>query len=70
MEELAVSKKSNPEQYGASRIKVQIPSKEVPENERWRLGLLDSLFKVKVEKFMCVKDTRHVCAMIESLCST
>ena len=65
-----VTKLSNPEQYGASRIKMEIHSKDVPENERWRLGLLDSLFKVKLEKFLRVEDTRQVCAMIESLCST
>lgn len=60
---------ADPENYSSARIKVRLPKSEVPENERWRLGLLSSLLKLREEKHIHVVDTEQVCAMIQSLCN-
>ena len=65
-----VSNLNQPQFYSATRVKISLPVKEVPEPERWRLGLLTSLMKVKGEKYLRVEDTKHICAMLESLCNT
>ena len=59
-----------PEFYSSARIKMELPTKKVPEAEKWRLGLLDNLLKLKKESFMKVEDSKAICAMIDSLCST
>ena len=59
-----------PEFFSAARVKLALPVREVPEPERWRLGLLTSLMKIKGEKYLRAEDTKHICAMIESLCNT
>ena len=60
----------NPEKYSTTRIRIELPVKEVPQSEKWRLGLLENLLKVKEEKYINVIDTTHVMAMIQSLCNT
>ena len=35
----------NPWSYSASRIKAELPSQAVPENEKWRLGLMTALIQ-------------------------
>ena len=52
------------------RVRYSLPSQRVPEQEMWRLGLLESLLGLRSEKYNLVQDTRTVCAMIDSLCST
>ena len=61
---------SQPEFYSAGRIKIDLPIKQVPEAEKWRLGLLDSLWKMKEQKYLRVEDTKAICAMLDSLCNT
>jgi hypothetical protein len=56
--------------YSSGRIIAALPVKEVPEREQWRLGLIRSLMVVRDEKMIRMKDTKHICAMFESLCST
>ena len=56
----------------ASKLEVKslLPVEMVPENESWRLGLLDTLLKERC----CIEkeggDTKRVISMISSLCST
>ena len=59
-----------PEFYSSARIVAALPVKQVPAAEQWRLGLLRSLKVVRDEKMTRMEDTRHICAMFESLCST
>ena len=61
---------SQPHMYSAFKIKASLPVKSVPEKEKWRLGLLSSLFKVRSEMYLRVEDTKSICSMIDSLCST
>ena len=61
---------AHPQFFSSARVKVELPTKLVPGIERWRLGLLDSLLKLKMEKFLRVEDSKTICAMIDSLCST
>ena len=68
-----LSKKTSmvqPHLYSSERIKAALPVQHVPEREQWRLGLLTSLLNLKCEKYLRVEETKHICAMIESLCST
>ena len=65
-----ISKLEKVEQYSAWRVKESLPVKKVPEKEKWRLGLLNTLLGMKSERFMEVQDSKRICAMIDSLCST
>ena len=58
------------EKYASWRVKDALGRKEVPENEMWRLGLLTNLLSMKMDKFTKVQDSKQLCAMIDSLCST
>ena len=51
-------------------MKSLLQVKEVPDSEKWRLGLLDSLVQLRVQKEKEGVDTRRVVAMLSSLCST
>ena len=59
-----------PEMYSSARVKLALPVKKVPDNEQWRLGLITSLMNMKIEKFARVEDSKTLCAMLDSLCST
>ena len=61
---------NRPACYSSSKIREALPSKEVPDNEKWRLGLITNLIKLKHERYHQVKDFKHICALIDSLCST
>ena len=52
------------------RVKEALGRKSVPENEKWRLGLLTTLLNMKMDKLIQVQDSKQLCAMIDSLCST
>ena len=58
------------EEYSARRVKDALPVKQVPEREKWRLGLFSNLMKLKTEKHLVVQDSRQICAMLDSLAST
>ena len=58
------------EHYSSARLKAALPVKEVPDKEKWRLGLLTSLLNLRTEYYKKVMDTKTITAMIESLCST
>ena len=61
---------NQPQFFSSARVRMALPVLEVPEKEMWRLGLLDNLMKLKEEKYLRVVDTKKICAMIDSLCST
>ena len=60
----------SPWNFSPGRIKTALPSLEVPEKERWRLGLLTSLLKLRHEKHLSIVDKKRTQAMIDSLCSS
>ena len=60
----------NPYTFSLEKIKGSLPIKKVPDNEKWRLGLLKTLFKIKDEKMARMESTQDICAMIDSLCNT
>ena len=51
-------------------MKSLLQVKEVPDSERWRLGLLDFLLQLRLQQEKEGVDTRRVVAMLSSLCST
>ena len=61
---------NQPQFYSSTRVKAALPVRQVPDTEQWRLGLLGSLIKMKNERHLRVIDTKTICAMIDSLCST
>ena len=65
-----MTKLHQPQFYSATRVRLALPVQHVPENEKWRLGLLTSLMKVQREKQSRVEDTKHIRGMIESLCNS
>jgi hypothetical protein len=65
-----VTKMDNVESYSSWRVRESLPVQKVPEKEMWRVGLLTSLMGLRSEKYKMVQDTKSICAMIDSLCST
>ena len=43
---------------------------KVPENEKWRLGLLTTHLSMRQDKYTNVQDSKQITAMIDSLSST
>ena len=65
-----VTKMDNVESYSSWRVRESLPVQKVPEKEMWRVGLLTSLMGLRSEKYKMVQDTKSICAMLDSLCST
>ena len=65
-----VTNMDNVESYSSWRVRESLPVQNVPEKEMWRVGLLNSLMGLRSEKYKRIQDTKHICAMIDSLCST
>ena len=61
---------SKPQFCSAAKVRAALPVKEVPVQEVWRLGLLDYLLLLRKDKYLEVQDSKRICAMIDSLCST
>ena len=61
---------SNPEQWNSVKIREHLPVLSVPDSEKWRLGLITNLFKLKREKYHSAEDFQNISRMIDSLCST
>ena len=59
-----------PESYSSWKVREAQPVQRVPMNEMWRLGLLAKLMEIRRNKYMEVKDSQRITAMIDSLCST
>ena len=58
------------ESFSSWRIKGALGMLEVPENEKWRLGLLTTLITMRQNKYTNVQDSKQLTAMIASLSST
>ena len=54
----------------ARMVRDALPVAEVPENELWRLGLLDILLRDRADLEKEGSDSKSVRAMISSLCAT
>jgi hypothetical protein len=56
--------------FSSWRVKGALSMKKVPENEKWRLGLLTTLISMRQDKYTNVQDSKQLTAMIDSLSST
>ena len=65
-----VAKHEQVEWFSSWRVRELLPVKSVPENEKWRLGLLTYLMEMRFDKYLEVKDSKQICAMVDSLSST
>ena len=56
----------------ADRISVKnaLPIKQVPEGERWRLGLLDHLLELRSQLDKDDSEFKRIVAMLSSLCTS
>ena len=59
-----------PQCFSSWKIKSVLPVKKVPVDHMWRLGLMTNLMEIKQRKYMEVKDSQRITAMLDSLCST
>ena len=60
----------DPCDFSTQKIKMKLPVKDVPVEQKWRLGLMETLMAMKVDKFVIAEDSARICAMLDSLCST
>ena len=51
-------------------VKNALPIKQVPEGERWRLGLLDHLLQLRSQLDKDGSEFKRIVAMISSLCTS
>ena len=51
---------SKPEQFSSARIRMALAVQVVPDNEKWRLGLITRFMKMKAEKHLRVADSKHI----------
>ena len=56
--------------YSGYRIKQQLPVREVPDNQKWRLGFINKLYNMREEKNLCAEDNLKITAWLDSLCNT
>ena len=61
---------NQPEAFGSARIRASLPAQEVPDKEKWRLGLITTLLMVRSENQLRQEDSKSICAMLDSLCNT
>ena len=59
-----------PERCSSLRVTEVLQVQDVPQAERWRLGLLSHLMEMKKKKFIEVQDSKRITAMLDILCST
>ena len=59
-----------PYMYGPERLKLVLSNMTVPNNEKWRLGLLDNLLTIRKEKQQDLLSTDRISEMISGLCNT
>ena len=60
----------DPWQCSPEQLKQVYKLYEVPDVEKWRLPLLEKLLDQKFEMKNCGENTRTICALIDSLCTT
>ena len=58
------------ERFSSWRVRELLPVQSVPEKEKWRLGLLTHLMELRQKRYIEVEDSKQICAMMDSLCST
>ena len=51
-------------------VKNALPIKQVPESERWRLGLLDHLIQLRSQLDKEESEFKRIVAMLSSLCTS
>ena len=64
------TKVSQPELRSGKFIRTNLPTKSVPEEEKWRVGLLWSCLNLRSDIERKLEDSASICAMITSLCNT
>ena len=62
--------KLDPWVFSSQRIKLELPVRTIPENQQWRIGLMEKLMEMRCNKHLCVEDSARICAMLDSLCAT
>jgi hypothetical protein len=58
------------ESYSSWRVNDALGMQKIPEHEKWRLGLLTSLDKMRQGRQNRVLESKQLCGMIDSLNST
>ena len=56
--------------HTGSQIKAALPVMEVPEKEKWRLGLLSLLFDQRKVQYENQENLKFINGLLDSLCST
>ena len=64
------TKVSQPELRSGKFIQTNLPTKSVPAEEEWRVGLLWSCLNLRSDIERKLEDSASICAMITSLCNT
>ena len=47
-----VTKLAQPEQFGSARMKLELPVREVPDHEKWGIGVISKMLKIREENFL------------------
>ena len=56
--------------YGKIKIAENVATVNVPDNNGWRLSLLEKMLRFRMEMETKMEDTAAITKMIDSLCTT
>ena len=60
----------SPWDYSGLVIRKRLPVQQIPDGEKWRIGLISKLLDMRRQKHLCVEDNTRISAWLDSLCST
>ena len=60
----------SPWDYGKMKIAENVAKVDVPDNNEWRLSLLEKMLRFRMEMETKMEDTAAITKMIDSLCTT
>ena len=60
----------SPWDFARWRIKERLPRSQIPDNQEWRISLLQKLLGIRGELYSKNESTQMIQDMVNSLCST
>ena len=60
----------SPWDYSGLVIRKKLPVQQIPDGEKWRVGLITKMLDKRGQRHLCVEDNTRISAWLDSLCST
>jgi hypothetical protein len=60
----------SPWDYSGLVIRKKLPVQQIPDGDKWRIGLITKMLDMRGQRHLCVEDSTKISAWLDSLCST